>query len=40
MKKNRARGVDTWNRLTDVRGEVGGQEWIRLDEEHICIHNA
>ena len=31
--------MDTWNRLTDLRGQVGGGgDWKRLAKEHICVY--
>ena len=29
---NRTRGMDTWKRLTDLRGEEGGEDWIKQSE--------
>ena len=41
-EQNRNRGIDTWNRLTTVRGE-GGTGWKKVKElakEHICITHS
>ena len=38
-KQNKTRGMDTWNRLIDIRGTGGGGgNWKRLAKEHTCIY--
>ena len=32
------RGMGTWNRMTDLRGEEGEGNWKKLAKEHICIY--
>ena len=36
-EQNKTRGIDTWKRLTDLKGDKGWRDWKRLAEEHICI---
>ena len=33
MSKNRIRGIESWNRLTAVREEWGGGNWLKEGEE-------
>ena len=30
--------MGTWNRLIDLRAEVGRGDWKRLAKKHICIY--
>ena len=35
--------MDTWNRLTDVRGDWGESDWMKDDErisQRIYVHNT
>ena len=35
-EQNRTRGMETYNRLTAIREEGGGGDWLRDGEGNIC----